>query len=210
MTYLIIQTFILLLIAAVLGLLFGWYMTRIAAASARSALRARLLAAEDDARALRAELDATMLAKRSCDTERRLLSDELSDMRARQDAAEATADSSPALAMLQAELDQCRSALASAGAASPGEPAPKSLRAEPARLLPEQTDDESAADDLQQIKGIGPKIAAILEQLGIRQFSQIAAWSAADVERINDHLQFKGRIEREEWVAQAKALLAAQ
>jgi len=65
--------------------------------------------------------------------------------------------------------------------------------------------DES--DDLQRIKGIGPKIAGILQELGVRRFEQIAAWTPRDVARVNDHLRFSGRIEREQWVAQAQALL---
>ena len=49
----------------------------------------------------------------------------------------------------------------------------------------------------------------ILNELGIHQFEQIAAWSATDVDWVNERLKFKGRIEREEWIPQAKALLAA-
>ena len=72
-------------------------------------------------------------------------------------------------------------------------------------------DDSSAeADNLQKIKGIGPKIAGILGQLGIRRFEQIAAWTPENVAWVNDHLKFKGRIEREEWIPQAKALIAAR
>ncbi|MCW5587721.1 MAG: hypothetical protein KIS75_16430, partial [Chromatiales bacterium] len=69
--------------------------------------------------------------------------------------------------------------------------------------------DSDAADDLQRIKGIGPKIAGILQELGVRRFEQIAAWTPQDVARVNDHLRFRGRIEREQWVSQAQALLAA-
>ena len=64
------------------------------------------------------------------------------------------------------------------------------------------------ADDLRQIKGIGPKIAGILEELGIRRFEQIAAWTPENVAWVNGHLKFKGRIEREKWIPQAEALIA--
>ena len=68
--------------------------------------------------------------------------------------------------------------------------------------------DTADVDDLQQIKGIGPKIAGILKDLGILRFEQIAEWTPENVSWVNAHLKFKGRIEREKWIPQAKALLA--
>jgi small subunit ribosomal protein S2 len=64
------------------------------------------------------------------------------------------------------------------------------------------------ADDLTEINGIGPVIAGKLNALGVASFQQIAELSEADVERIDGELNFKGRIEREEWISQAKAKLA--
>lgn len=61
-------------------------------------------------------------------------------------------------------------------------------------------------DDLTQIKGIGAKLSAVLNDLGIYHFSQIAEWTDADGEWIDDKLAFKGRVAREDWIAQAKAL----
>jgi predicted flap endonuclease-1-like 5' DNA nuclease len=209
MIYLIVQTFVLLLIAGLLGLLFGWYLTRISAASARATLQTRLRNAEKDARDLRAELDALATAKGNCDTERRVLSDELADLRARQDAQHDATEDAEAVAELRNELQQCREALAASNAsgvverAGPEADTVADMTAPP--LLP---DAEEGADELQQIKGIGPKIAGILEQLGIRRFEQIAAWTPENVEWVNAHLKFKGRVEREEWIAQAKALVA--
>ena len=86
MIYLIVQIFILLLLAGLLGLILGWYLTRISAAHVHANLRGRLRTVEGDARELRAELDAMTTAKNNADIERRLLSDELADMRARRDA----------------------------------------------------------------------------------------------------------------------------
>lgn len=62
------------------------------------------------------------------------------------------------------------------------------------------------ADDLKIISGIGPKNERLLNGLGIYHFHQIAAWDAGNVEWVNSYLRFKGRIEREDWVAQAKVL----
>ena len=62
------------------------------------------------------------------------------------------------------------------------------------------------ADDLKQIKGIGPKIEGLLHELGVYHFAQIAAWNDANKEWVDDYLRFKGRIDREEWIAQARVL----
>lgn len=64
----------------------------------------------------------------------------------------------------------------------------------------------SGADDLKRIKGVGPKIEGILNSLGIFHFDQIAAWDQANKDWVDDHLSFKGRIDREEWIPQAEAL----
>lgn len=64
-------------------------------------------------------------------------------------------------------------------------------------------------DDLLLIKGIGPKLNGVLNGLGITRFDQIAAWTAGDVDKVDDHLgEFKDRIGREEWIPQAKLLAA--
>lgn len=65
-------------------------------------------------------------------------------------------------------------------------------------------------DDLKMISGIGPKIEAILNDLGIYHFQQIAEFSADNIRWVNEHLQFKGRIEREKWLEQAREIVASQ
>jgi len=62
------------------------------------------------------------------------------------------------------------------------------------------------ADDLKKISGVGPVLEKKLNALGITQFQQIAGFSADDIARADEVLNFKGRIEREEWVSQAKTL----
>jgi predicted flap endonuclease-1-like 5' DNA nuclease len=61
-------------------------------------------------------------------------------------------------------------------------------------------------DDLTRIKGIGPAITTKLADIGITTFQQIADFTAADIEHVNEKLAFKGRVEREKWVEQAKDL----
>lgn len=66
----------------------------------------------------------------------------------------------------------------------------------------------SADDDLRQIKGVGPKLATLLRAEGITSFAQIAAWTEADIAAIDAKLdRFAGRIERDQWVEQAKLLI---
>ena len=65
------------------------------------------------------------------------------------------------------------------------------------------------ADDLARIKGVGPKLVVLLGQLGITRFAQIAAWSEADIDRIDAQLgSFAGRIRRDDWVDQCRFLAA--
>ncbi|WP_218823402.1 hypothetical protein [Inquilinus limosus] len=62
------------------------------------------------------------------------------------------------------------------------------------------------ADDLKRIKGIGPQNEGRLHGLGIWHFDQIAAWTKANVDWVGSFLAFPGRIEREDWVGQARQL----
>ena len=62
-------------------------------------------------------------------------------------------------------------------------------------------------DDLKKIKGIGPKFEGDLNAKGVYYFRQIAAWSAKDIKMVDEIIDsFPGRIERDEWVKQAKKL----
>ena len=61
-------------------------------------------------------------------------------------------------------------------------------------------------DDLKVIKGIGPKLEALLHELGIVTYEQIASFPADYIEKLDDYLAFDGRIERDGWVTQAAEL----
>ncbi|MDT8345605.1 MAG: NADH-quinone oxidoreductase subunit NuoE [Thermohalobaculum sp.] len=65
---------------------------------------------------------------------------------------------------------------------------------------------KGGADDLRKISGVGPKLEVLLHELGVFHFDQIAAWTSAEIAWIDERLSFKGRIEREGWVAQAAKL----
>jgi len=64
----------------------------------------------------------------------------------------------------------------------------------------------AAVDDLKLISGVGPKIEGTLHELGIFTFGQVASWKKAERDWVDGYLNFKGRIERDDWVKQAKAL----
>ncbi len=84
--------------------------------------------------------------------------------------------------------------------------------ASPAEIMPEdfkkpkKMEKPEAPDDLKQISGIGPKLEQVLNSMGIWSFSQIEAWTPEEVAWVDDFLQFKGRIDRDEWIAQASKL----
>ena len=62
-------------------------------------------------------------------------------------------------------------------------------------------------DDLSLIKGVGPKLKALLTSLGVTRFDQVAAWGEADIAEVDQYLgSFKGRITRDSWVEQASFL----
>ncbi len=96
----------------------------------------------------------------------------------------------------QALIDAAPAAVTIPPAPAPAEPAPAPAPA-------------GGADDLSRIKGVGPKLVALLGELGVTTFAQIAAWDDAEVERIDAQLgRFAGRITRDQWIAQAKLLAA--
>lgn len=68
----------------------------------------------------------------------------------------------------------------------------------------------AAPDDLKIIKGVGPQNEQRLHALGIWHFEQIASWTPENVEWVGSYLAFPGRIEREEWIEQARELAAKQ
>lgn len=65
-------------------------------------------------------------------------------------------------------------------------------------------------DDLKRISGVGPKLETVLKQRGVQSFADIASWSDADVARVDAEFGFEGRIARDDWVGQARTLLASK
>ena len=95
------------------------------------------------------------------------------------------------------------SATAVATAAKPAKKAEK--KAAPKAAAPKAAS-KSEGDDLKQLSGVGPALEKKLHDAGVTTFAQVAAWTEDDVAAMDEKLSFKGRIEREGWIEQAKKL----
>ncbi|MCD7061438.1 50S ribosomal protein L21 [Pelagibacterium xiamenense] len=100
-------------------------------------------------------------------------------------------------------------------AAAPKKAAPKKAetKAEDAPAKAETKAEAPAADfkdDVKLIGGVGPALEKKLADLGVTSLAQIAEWTKDDIERIDGELNFKGRIERDDWIGQAKNLIAGK
>ena len=93
-------------------------------------------------------------------------------------------------------------AVAAAAPKAEKKSAPKKEKAAKAEAAPAT----EAADDLKKLSGVGPALEKKLIEGGVTSFAQIAAWTEAEVAEFDEKLSFKGRIEREGWVEQAKEL----
>ena len=116
-----------------------------------------------------------------------------------------------------AESDSEAAADAEPDEAEPDEPAPVEEEVHPSEAMlaelegvqPEQiSKPDEGGDDLTAITGVGPRIGEVLNELGIWTYAQIAAWTPDNETWIENHLSFKGRVSRENWVEQAKTLIA--
>lgn len=94
-------------------------------------------------------------------------------------------------------------ALKAASTATKGKAAPKAAKAAAAA---EGLD----ASNLSLISGVGPTIEKKLRAAGITSWNDIAAWTEADIAKWDEELKLRGRATREEWVEQAKELLAGK
>ena len=214
MGYLITQILIYLVLAAIIGFLVAWV-------SRGSRLGSRIESLENELWTLRANtpVQSPPAARADDSALVQALRGELSEVKRECE-------------QCRRELDAARASAARVGASPPPSNAPQVSEPPPARSAPPvsaMSGEAPAAsvtasaggaqpvaldaphgtpDELQRIKGIGPKIEGILHSLGVFHFHQIAAWTSDNVEWVNDHLRFKGRIEREQWIAQAKSFVS--
>jgi predicted flap endonuclease-1-like 5' DNA nuclease len=97
--------------------------------------------------------------------------------------------------------------------AEPVEPAPSAapaqplMAAEPAKPQGLSAARGGKADDLKEIVGVGPVLEKLLHKLGFFHFDQVAGWTASEIAWVDENLEgFKGRVTRDNWVAQARDL----
>jgi len=185
--FLISEMVLLIILAALLGVFVGWIIwgRRSGSATAR---------AEDcgtDLSACRDEIKAK--TDRIGELETQLAAARAEAQAAEHAAMEAAAE---AVAVAEAvELDHGR---------HPVHPEPSGAGRKPAMLDGPRA---GKPDDLKRIKGIGPKLEKLCNALGFYHFDQIAAWSDDEIAWVDANLEgFKGRVSRDGWVAQAKAL----
>jgi len=128
-------------------------------------------------------------------------------------AAAKSAAAKPAPAKPAAAKPAAAKPAAAKTAAAPKAAAPKAAasKANAAQAAPAATTAAPAAgkaDNLRRLIGIGPVNEKLLKGLGVTTYAQMAGWTADDVKRIEDVLNFDGRIAREHWIEQAKLLAA--
>jgi len=85
---------------------------------------------------------------------------------------------------------------------------PAAAKATEAKPAAPKADKAAPGGDLKKLSGVGPALEKKLIAAGVTSLEQVAAWTEADVTKIDEELSFKGRIEREGWIAQAKELTA--
>lgn len=197
MIYLIVKMLVLLLIAGAIGGAVGWLLR---GARDREALEARRR--QDAARLhdMRAQRDAAEGELKAIDDATAAKTEDAKAALAAAEAKLATlerdaAAAAKAAADAEARATAAEQALADAGSADGGAP--------PAIDRP-----DDGGDDLRKIAGVGPKIEGLLHDMGIWHYGQIAGLTRAQVAWVDERLSFKGRIEREDWIGQAKTLAA--
>ena len=220
------QIVVFLLLAAALGFVIGW-ITRSArgqgerpgAAPRQGGVEAALA---DERDRLRTELAAAREAQEQLEDSLVQLRGVAETRAARVRELEAAeASSRERIARLEQEVSEARGAGTPQGSSeqiatgSVREPQPAGAvppPAEPVQGTPPAAlaSPEGEPDDLKRISGIGPGIEKTLHELGIYHFRQIAQFTPDHVAWIDQRLRFRGRIEREDWVGQARRLAAGE
>ena len=188
--FLLGEIWLLLAVAALIGLIVGWLIWgRVSVATGDNG------AAEA---ALRAELDACRARGRDAEARLAALGADLAAART-QAAMAAETMAAPVAETMAAPVADAAAAVAVATAVEEVGTKPTTLSAPRG----------GAPDDLKLIKGIGPKLEALCNRLGFWHFDQIANWSAEEIAWVDVNLEaFKGRVTRDDWVAQARVLAA--
>ncbi|MCB1360921.1 MAG: hypothetical protein KDJ96_07435 [Rhodobacteraceae bacterium] len=199
--FLLSEIWVLIAVAALLGLFVGWLIWGRRAQAGASV-------DHDEAERLRAELTACQAKDRTASARIDALEADLADCRR---AAVAVAPAAPVMAAEPEPEPDPEPAPAPAPAPetapeAAADPAPAEVGTRPSRLDGPR---DGVADDLKRIKGIGPKLEILCNRLGFWHFDQIANWSSEEIAWVDANLEaFKGRVTRDNWVDQARILAA--
>jgi predicted flap endonuclease-1-like 5' DNA nuclease len=216
------STFFYMLLAFVVGILVGWFIWGRLRGEIDS-LRGDLDRTRSERDRLRADSDRLKGELDACGRARADLESRLRDAPSPKAGADKAATPAPtALMSTQAAATSAATKAAPAKSAAAKKPAATKTAAKPAakaaapKKAAAPTAKKSAtpqaatgkADNLRRLIGIGPVNERLLKGLGVTTYAQVAAWTAADVKRIEEVLNFDGRIAREKWIEQAKLLAA--
>ncbi len=244
--FLISEMLLLIILAALLGLLVGWIIwgRRSSAAAGLSAeleaCRKGAKTCEADLTACRGDLKSAKAELETCRAEAAEKDKQIATLEKDVEKAEALAEAAEVAAMEAAgEAVAVAEAVEADHGAHPVHPAPEPEAAqstEQSTAAASEAKDagkdydgdgviegenegtkpttlaaarDGGPDDLKQIKGVGPKLEQLCNELGFFHFDQVAAWSADEVAWVDANLKgFKGRVSRDNWVEQAKVLAA--
>ena len=199
MFYLATQILVLLAISAALGFFIGWLIKGAAVRTEATSPAIDALVASE----LRAELGSSEEERQQQREKILRLREELARARVGLGDMALLSDLREQLAASQRECRDCREELERVSGQLGARDRDEDADADAPALLEEP---ETPPDDLKLISGIGFKLEATLNELGIYYFRQIADLTADNVAWLDDRLRFKGRIERERWVEQARRL----
>ncbi|MCH2096024.1 MAG: hypothetical protein MK160_13030 [Rhodobacteraceae bacterium] len=186
--FLVTEMVTLIIIAALLGLFVGWLIW-----GRRSAI-----ADDSDSSQLRAELEA-------CQAKRQAQDQKIAELTSRMSAAAASV-TDDTLEPVEEPQPEVSAPVAQDDTEDPSDQEPSEQGVKPEALAEAR---DGMPDDLKQIKGIGPKLESLCNRLGFFHFDQIAAWTEDEVAWVDQNLEgFKGRVTRDNWVAQAQVLAA--
>lgn len=211
------MTFFYVLLAFIAGLLIGWFLW--------GRLRDELARLRGDLESIRNERDRLKSDAKRLTGDLETCANARADLERRLREAQSASSSPAPLLASSATVSSAPSKPAPAKAAAPKAPAAKAVpkataaKAPAAKAAPEakaattkpaktKPAKSSTGDDLRRLIGIGPVNQRRLKEHGITTYAQIAGWTATDIQRVEEYLQFDGRIERERWVQQAKLLAA--
>ena len=212
MDYLLLQILLFLILAAVVGFFIGWvthgfgFESRLIASENQWRAKHHVLHSEN--KRLQSELDELILEKNKSPGEipenESIPSLPFKSTEESLQLSSTDSDQNHPLERLRSELTRIEESHTEENPVAVN----KTVEGSVAGIPPASFDHpQGEADDLKSISGIGPKIETTLNNLGVYHFSQIANFSEENINWVNEHLQFKGRIEREKWVAQAKELV---